>query len=207
MKLIWLIGPHRRAQVLALALFLVGGATYADYATGRDLAVSVLYVLPVALAALVGLSEGAFLSVLAAGGWLLADALANTHYSHPLIPYADALVQLPLFLAIAYLVSAMQRARLMQQELMEFIIHDLKTPLTAIRAALQTARRNCDVTNPTLGTVLRAGMSSLDRMTTMITALLDVARADERTYQDPATLNRQASRARPLASAVTERRR
>jgi NtrC-family two-component system sensor histidine kinase KinB len=80
-------------------------------------------------------------------------------------------------------VSSLQRTRIMQQELMEFIIHDLKSPLTAIQAALKTSRRHCDLSNAALDTVLRAGLSSLARLTTMISALLDVARAEDNRLQ------------------------
>ena len=179
MSFTWRADGRRRWLVLAGAVGLVCVATLADYLTGPELAVSVLYVLPVALAALVGLPAGVVMSVLAAVGWVLTDVLANAPHSHPLIPYADALVQLPLFLIVAYLVSSLQRSRLMQRELTEFIVHDLKSPLTAIQAALKSSRRHCDLSNQALDTVLKAGLSSLERLTMMVNALLDVARAED----------------------------
>jgi len=117
------------------------------------------------------------MSVLAVGGWLSADVLANVRFSHPAIPYADAFIQLPLFLIVAYLVSALQHTRMMQQELTEFIVHDLRSPLTTIRAALKTCALP-DMEEHSRERVLNAGGNSLDRLGTMVNALLDVARAE-----------------------------
>ena len=177
MKLVGILFA-RRPLVAALVVVLLVGTTYADWATGPELSLTIFYVAPVALAALLGLWQGVAVALLATAGWFAADALANATYAHPAIPYWNTLVQLLLYALIVFFVSAIQRARLMQQELSEFIVHDLRSPLTAVRAALSSCSGSCEVADSPAHAVLRAGTNSLDRIARMIDDLLDVARAE-----------------------------
>jgi signal transduction histidine kinase len=178
MKLLWYLQTRHRWLLAVIAGVLLLITTYADWATGPELTLTVFYVVPVALATLAGLRLGIAASGLAALGWSAADALTNAPHSHPLVPYWNALAQLALYLAVTFIVEALQRSRLMQQELMAFIVHDLRSPLTAIGAALKTCSPGRLEPDDRFGTVLHAGLNSLDRMSAMVSNLLDVARAE-----------------------------
>lgn len=179
MRFLQFLQMRNRAVIVGVSALLLLVTTYADWATGPELSLTVFYVAPVALATLAGPFFGLAAAALATMGWFTADALANASYSHPLVPYWNALVQLLLYLAVTLLVSALQRSRLMQRELMEFIVHDLRSPLTAIRAALKSCRGCVISPDRNIERLLSGGLNSLDRLTAMVNDLLDVARAEE----------------------------
>lgn len=93
---------------LLLSLALLGSVVLvgvADFATGAELAFSVFYLFPVALASwYVGRGLGITVSILSALSWYLADILARAEpYSHPLIPVWNAGVRVVTFLAVTVL--------------------------------------------------------------------------------------------------------
>ncbi len=95
--------------VIALALAALVGAL--DYATGRELAVSALYLIPVCWACwTAGRGAGFLLTGICSVIWLSADLAAGYHYQYPAIPYWNALMLAALFVAVVYLLSAFQSA-------------------------------------------------------------------------------------------------
>ncbi|MFC1835687.1 GGDEF domain-containing protein, partial [Thermodesulfobacteriota bacterium] len=84
----------------AIVLDLVIGI--ADHLTGYQISFSVFYVIPIALVSwCTGKAEGVAISLLCAATWLLADLSGDRSYSHPLIPYWNALMRLGFFLMVS----------------------------------------------------------------------------------------------------------
>lgn len=86
----------------AMLLLAFGGVCVIgllDYASGYEVSLSIFYLLPVALATwYLGRSAGAGIGLLSCVAWLAADFGAGHVYSHPEIPFWNALVRLGFFL-------------------------------------------------------------------------------------------------------------
>jgi diguanylate cyclase (GGDEF)-like protein len=89
-------------------IILIG---YLDYITGPEIAIILLYILPIALA--VWYAEnifGIFMSIISAIAWFSASYFSTPRYSHPIIPYWNALVMLAIFSFFSYLLSVLRKA-------------------------------------------------------------------------------------------------
>jgi signal transduction histidine kinase len=163
---------------VALAVLLVGLIGLVDYLTGRELAASVFYLLPVWYVTWrVGRWAGGSISVLSAVTWFMADLLGAPTYSHPLIPYWNALVQLGFYLVVTYAVAQLRDAMVMQEQLTAFVVHDLKAPLANVMMALDLVRRSA---GGSLGDkdkrLLRIANEAGGQMSRLVTTLLDLSR-------------------------------
>lgn len=104
--------------VLALAacgVLIVGAA---DYLTGYEVSMSVFYLGPVAVAAwYAGRGPGVAVAVLSCLSWYLADVAGGHPYSHPAIPFWNALVRLGFFAITAWLLATLRKGLLRQEHL------------------------------------------------------------------------------------------
>jgi signal transduction histidine kinase len=161
--------------MLGLALVILIGMV--DYATGPELASSIFYLIPVSLAAwFAGRRAGVLISFASAISWFVADAMAAPAYSHIAIPFWNAVVNFGFFLVITYVLSALRFSRDRQEELMEFVVHDLRSPLSNIMIGLETlSGEPLDATQTNL---VRMCLMSSSGMLTLINSLLDLARLE-----------------------------
>jgi len=165
-------GSAAARALLSVGLFaLVALIGMVDYWTGTELAFSIFFLIPIALAAwFVGPRTSGALAGASSVAWFLADRYGGFPYSTPTIAYWNAAVGLGFFLIIAATLSARRRTERRIVELMnvksEFtsmVSHELRTPLTCIKegiaivldgspgplneaqqAHLSTAKRNVD---------------------------------------------------------------
>jgi diguanylate cyclase (GGDEF)-like protein len=95
--------------VLVCTFLLVVLLGVIDVLTGSEISFSLFYLFPILVATwLVGRRAGAFISIVSAIAWLLADFAAGQAYSHSLIPYWNMLVRVIFFLIITFLLSEVQ---------------------------------------------------------------------------------------------------
>jgi len=100
--------PRKPFLMRLMLLLVVVGAI--DYITGVEVSFSALYLVPVALGAWVlGRRTGVFFSIVSAIVWYLADFMSSPSYSHPLIPYWNALVMLAGFLTTALVLARLKQ--------------------------------------------------------------------------------------------------
>jgi len=100
-------------RILLAFVFLgaVAGIGYLDRATGTEISFSMFYLLPVSLAFwLAGLWPGVATAAGGAAVWLVADLSTGHAYSHPPIPYWNALMRGVIFLAVGLLLVRLRRA-------------------------------------------------------------------------------------------------
>jgi diguanylate cyclase (GGDEF)-like protein len=107
-----------RQQVLSASVAGVILLGVVDHITGYELAFSIFYLGPVALAAwYAGFRAGLLTSVLASLTWLLVDRTAGQHYSWIFIAYWNAGVRLAFFVIVIELLRALRRALDREREL------------------------------------------------------------------------------------------
>jgi diguanylate cyclase (GGDEF)-like protein len=81
----------------------------ADFLTGRELAFSLFYLIPIVLVTwFSGRNLGLVLSAISALGWFAADALARQSQPEPIIMYWNAFVRMSFFAMVPFLFSALQ---------------------------------------------------------------------------------------------------
>jgi signal transduction histidine kinase len=179
-SLIRYLGGRSRSFLITLSLGLVVLLGVIDYLTGPEWSLSIFFLFPVALAAwFVSSQAGIGVSVASAVVWLAADLLAGHVYSNPAIPYWNALVRLGYFLSVTYALSALRASIERQEELAQFIVHDLRSPLGNVLTGLQTlqeiAGESLDATQQDL---IEMCVASARRMLVLINSLLDLARLE-----------------------------
>jgi sigma-B regulation protein RsbU (phosphoserine phosphatase) len=100
MKLIPLVG------ISILLLFFIG---FINWITGAEISISVFYFIPISICAwFVHKYAGLVLSVLSIIIWFLSDFFNSHSYSHPLVPYWNALVMLVIFASFSLLLSILK---------------------------------------------------------------------------------------------------
>jgi signal transduction histidine kinase len=92
---------------VGLTLIILLGAL--DYVTGSQISFSIFYLLPISLVTWFTDRQGGIIAAtISAITWLIADLTTHVVYTHPLIPYWNAVVRLVVFLAIVFLESALK---------------------------------------------------------------------------------------------------
>jgi signal transduction histidine kinase len=185
MSLFRWLACQRRRVVMGLAGFLTLLVAYLDLITGPEYAFTVFYVAPVVLAAwYVSSRMGSVMCVLATALWFGADALCSSVHSHPLVPVWNGLVLLGFLLIVSWVTTALRAASQMQEELAQFIVHDLRSPLVVIQMSLNTLRKlaGSDMAERQR-TLVDLALDSSDRMLTLISSLLDLSKLEHGSLQ------------------------
>jgi two-component system sensor histidine kinase VicK len=179
-KISELLRKTSRPVLLGFALCLIIAIGGVDYVTGSELSVSILYLLPISMVAWrVGRRPSIAVSLIASATWLTADLLSNHVYASPAIPYWNAVVRLGFFIIVSESLSALQSSRVRQDELSQFIVHDLRSPLGNVISGLETLKEvSEDRLDDSQSLLIQTALSSSNRMLTLIDSLLDLARLE-----------------------------
>ena len=110
-------------RVVVFAAILVAACGYVDYISGPDYSLSIIYFIPVFLAAWFGSRwAGVIISFFAAAGWLLAELFGKKVHEYPVVLYWNDFMELLSFLFVSYIISALKNS-LEQQKLSARIDH------------------------------------------------------------------------------------
>lgn len=104
--------PDRRWRgfSIGLSVALTFAVFAADYVTGAEVAFSLFYLIPIAIATwMVSRRAGALISLLCATAWVVSYMLTGSFYSHPAILYWNTGVELGFFLTFAFTLAAARR--------------------------------------------------------------------------------------------------
>ena len=106
---------------VGVSLLLVLGVGAADYLTGYEVSLSILYLVPIAILTwYANLAIALAFSVVSAFEWLLVDIWRGHVYSNPLIPYWNALVWLGVFILFVLLLYRLREALETERRLARF---------------------------------------------------------------------------------------
>jgi len=109
------LNNRSQASLVFLYFSLVALIGFVDYWTGVQVSVSILYLLPITMAAwFSGKSQSLMVSLLSATAWLMADLQEEKHYSILAAPYWNSVVMLSIFLIVGYLLAELKT--LLQRE-------------------------------------------------------------------------------------------
>ncbi len=164
----------------AVGLLLVGIIATIDYFTEPD--ILILYLIPIILVDwFAGEKPGVILAIASAIAWFASDVLTTQHDTSDVVPYWNLAVRSAIFLIVTYMLSGLLATRKRHEELMHFIIHDLRSPLTNVLTGLQTLRemRNGKM-DESEQEMLDMALISSNRMLTLINSLLDLPRLEHR---------------------------
>jgi two-component system NtrC family sensor kinase len=105
-------GNRFSPAVGAVAILLILAVGWADYWTGEEISISILYLVPICLCTWrAGRRCGSLAGCASAAAWLAADLAASQRQGHPLIPYWNAVVLLGFFWVVVYLLSALKASQ------------------------------------------------------------------------------------------------
>ncbi len=181
MTLLHKFGRQSTTTHMLTSILLIIAMSSLDYLTGEELSFSIFYLLPVSIAAwFVSRRAGMAISLVSACAWLFIDLTNHEIYSHPAIPYWNALVRLGFFLIVTLILASLQTSRQKQESLMHFIVHDLRSPLAMMMMGLDVLQfSGANNLIETQQTIIKDSLSSGRRMLTLINSLLDLPRLEQ----------------------------
>jgi len=137
---------HSKSFFIIFCLFLVWVIGVFRFLSGPELALSLFYLFPIALATWhVGRWAGISMSIASTMSWLAADLLMLSSFSHALIPYLNETFRLIVFLIITHTIFGLKTALEKHKELAR------TDPLTSVA----NRRAFCDLANMELNKARR----------------------------------------------------
>jgi signal transduction histidine kinase len=129
-----------RPVVVVLVLVQIALIGILEYITGRNFPLSAFYLVPICCASwALGRAIGIMVAIAGAATRFSADLKSGFVYSHPWIPYWNALMLFVLFLTVVYLLSAFQAAQYRLEETVQRRTAALQAEIKE-RKRLETAK-------------------------------------------------------------------
>jgi signal transduction histidine kinase len=143
------VPPPRSWLLFLLSIALVVLFVYVDLTTGTEFGVSILYLVPVTVAAASGVRGGGFIvAVLAAGALYAVDVREPPYYTILWAPIWNSFIRLVYFLTAAILVREYRAKRLLARELehlnleLESRVNDRTSALRELNEELESINNN-----------------------------------------------------------------
>jgi signal transduction histidine kinase len=158
------------SSLLLLIVFIL------DYISGNEIGFSIFYLFPVALATWsFGKSAGIIFSIASAILWFIADFMGGSIHS-PLIVAWNSIVRLGFFLIVTFMISKSNEQKKTEEELMHFLIHDLRAPLSNILGSLEFLKEESKEQQIDKDELLDLSVVSGKKMMLFINSFLDLGR-------------------------------
>ena len=164
----------------AALIVLTTVVAVADYLTGPEIGCALFYVIPVGMAAWYHSRRlGLAVSFGSGAAWFLTDALTRSVDPGLVISLWNAAVRLGFFIVLTFSVSALRRSQRRQEEMVSFIVHDLRSPLVTMGLALDELGEEVKPTATEQALeMLHTAQASSRRMVPLIDSLLEVPRLE-----------------------------
>ncbi|MBM3497315.1 MAG: HAMP domain-containing histidine kinase [Armatimonadetes bacterium] len=181
MKLVLSPGRWPRGAFPAVLIALTVLVAAIDYVTGPAVGLFLFYVIPVGMAAWYHSRRlGLAVSFGSAVAWFLTEALTRTQDPGLAVSLWNAGVRLGFFAILTFSVSALRRSQRRQEEMVSFIVHDLRSPLVTLQMALdELGEEMRPTTSGQALAMLQTAQASSRRMVPLIDSLLEVPRLEQ----------------------------
>ena len=161
--------------LFCLVMAILVGASDFQGATG----LLIVYVAPIAIAAWYGGKRvGTVIAVYCAAAWYLAVTFLGPAHDFSPNSLLSLAARLAMFLVLTSVISRLRESMRQQRELMEFIVHDLRSPISSSITGLLTLQQ----TAPTLGEedqeMIQLALVSNQRALGLVNSMLDVAKLE-----------------------------
>lgn len=168
---------HQKNLVTLIGCALVISLAAIDYVTGYEIHVSFFYFVPIAIvAAIVGKRAGVMLCMASATAWFIVDIAAGPPYQTPAFRVWNVAVRLLFFIFVSYGVSSLASTIKKQRDLADFIVHDLKTPLTTVMLSIQSITELGATCGEKVHVLAKTALVSCNRMLTLIHSIIDMSK-------------------------------
>jgi len=166
------LAKQSKAKIIGYGVLLAALVTLADVLSGGRHSVLILYTLPVCLVGwFAGRRCGMFIATLCALGWLVADLAGGLTTS---IHYWNALTRYGVFAMLALTTGALAESTRRRDQLLQFIVHDLRSPLTNVLTGLETLRALPEQPSELHAELTDMATVSARRVLTLVNSLLDL---------------------------------
>jgi signal transduction histidine kinase len=170
------LARQSKLVVISYGVLLVALVSLADYLTGGHHSVLILYTLPVCLVSwFAGRRSGALMAALCAIGWLVSDVLSgfasNLHYWNAVMRYG-------VFLMLALFTGSLAASTRRKDQLLQFIVHDLRSPLTNVLTGLETLRALPDQPSELHRELTDMATVSANRVLSLVNSMLDLSKLE-----------------------------
>lgn len=165
-----------------LPFALVGVIGFFDFFMGPDLSFGLFYLIPILLVAWWqrGYHRVVAIGVLVALMWIAADLVSRFPNHNFMISLWNAATRLGIFWIVGFMTQYARYLVLRQQDLMNYVVHDLRSPLLVIMNTMEILSEgkpsdfSLDIQE-----YLKLCQISAQRMSTMITSILDLRRLED----------------------------
>ncbi len=165
-----------RSAILGLALLLAVAIGIADFYVAPDLLV--LYLAPIFLAAWYGGPRpGYVVALYASAASFVTLTFVNGSHDFDRVAVGNLIVRLLAYMAIAHVVVRLRESRRQQEELIGFIIHDLRSPVSSAITGLLTVEQSGELSEGDRE-MIQLALVSNQRALTLVNSMLDVAKLE-----------------------------
>lgn len=148
--------------------------TAIDWLAGPDISTSIFYLLPISLVTwYISQRTGLIFSVTSAVVWFTTDYFTNPDQTFWVIAFWNAIVRLGFFLIVVFSLATLRRSRQRQEDLVAFVVHDLRAPLGNVLVALEMLQGEVDEADCARHELTKVGLSSGQRMLNLVDSLLE----------------------------------
>ncbi|MFH1692546.1 MAG: HAMP domain-containing sensor histidine kinase [Candidatus Omnitrophota bacterium] len=177
-----ILSNQSRPFIFFSGLILVMLVSYFDYVTGYQLSFFLFYFIPIAFVTWFGgLYPGLTIALISAMMWFMVEYLARLAYPDLLIIFHNSCIRLLAFSILSYSLWHIQVYRQKTKELIEFIVHDLRTPLSNISLGFDNLLHiDSEKLDSRQKDILNVCKISSDRMFMLINSILDFSRLENK---------------------------
>jgi len=139
----------------------------------------IVYLAPIALGAWYGGKKvGAVVSIYCTIAWFVAGQIATGLEVVNIIGLTSSVARLAVFLVLARVIAQLRETSRQQHELIQFIVHDLRSPISSAITGLMTLQDNSTHLDELEQEMVSLALVSNQRALTLVNSMLDVAKME-----------------------------
>lgn len=166
-----------RVLVYLLGLVSISGLAVIEYFTDAVLSLFIASIVPIVVLTVIGgFPIGVVVSIVSATTWLIIDIVMKGGYAELGSPAWNFFIRTTIFLLCTYIFWQINYLRRRQHDLIDFVVHDLRTPLTNITMKLDMLKQGeCGALTDRQQKSIETAEISCRRLTNLINSLLDLS--------------------------------